>query len=362
MWHSNMTDEYYLAVTSFNLSWDELVHVGRTSLEFAFLPEREKRRLIEDYERDIAAFEARFARGDWRALAGRVPARVSGLRSASSATAMKRVVLGTLAVIAIAVGAAVIGGLHWDSETRAIVDELESSGRVTPRPYSTDGLPEPVVRYFENVFPGEPPRGRHLRLTQEGEFRMSADENSWRPFTATQHIDVGAPGFVWDARIQMAPLVQVRVRDAYINGRGMMLGKVAAVVPVVDAHDKEELSSGALLRYLAEAAWFPTALLPSESLRWRAVDENGALATLFDAGREVTATFYFDDAGDVVRVTADRYREVDGEYVLTPWAGRFWNHAVRSGTRIPLEGEVGWQLEDGLLIYWRGTIVGYEVD
>ena len=46
-WDSNMTDEYFLAVTSFNLSWDEVIHVGRTSLEFAFLPRREKKHLLE---------------------------------------------------------------------------------------------------------------------------------------------------------------------------------------------------------------------------------------------------------------------------------------------------------------------------
>jgi len=78
MWDSNMTDEYFLAVTSFNLSWDEVVHVGRTSLEFAFLPRREKRRLLEEYERDVAAFEARYGRGDWRKLTSDVPVRVSG--------------------------------------------------------------------------------------------------------------------------------------------------------------------------------------------------------------------------------------------------------------------------------------------
>ncbi len=78
MWDSNMTDEYFLAVTSFNLSWDEVVHVGRTSLEFAFLPRREKKHLLEEYERDVAAFETRYRRGDWRELASGVPVRTSG--------------------------------------------------------------------------------------------------------------------------------------------------------------------------------------------------------------------------------------------------------------------------------------------
>lgn len=78
MWNSNMTDEYFLAVTSYNLSWDELVAVGRTSLEFAFLPEAEKATLLEEYERDLAAFEAEFGGHDWRESAREVPAIVSG--------------------------------------------------------------------------------------------------------------------------------------------------------------------------------------------------------------------------------------------------------------------------------------------
>ena len=76
----------------------------------------------------------------------------------------------------------------------------------------------------------------------------------------------------------------------------------------------------------------------------------------------MTALFYFDTAGDIVLVTAERYREVDGEYVLTPWTGRFGDHAVRNGVRIPLEGEVGWDLQDGHFVYWRGSIVAYDVE
>lgn len=78
MWDSNMTDEYVNATTAFNLSWDELVQVGRTSLEFAFVSRTEKMALIESYERDIEAFEDRFDRDGWRELLEDVPVRTSG--------------------------------------------------------------------------------------------------------------------------------------------------------------------------------------------------------------------------------------------------------------------------------------------
>jgi adenosine deaminase CECR1 len=78
MWDSNMTDEYFLAVTSFNLSWDELVEIGKNSLEFAFLPDREKEKLLDAYDRDITAFEMQFETGDWRSRVAEVRATISG--------------------------------------------------------------------------------------------------------------------------------------------------------------------------------------------------------------------------------------------------------------------------------------------
>ncbi|MCF3651986.1 adenosine deaminase family protein [Synoicihabitans lomoniglobus] len=63
MWDSNMTDEYYTAVTHFNLSWAELVQLGRNSLSHAFVEEPVKSHLLAAYDADIAAFETRFSRG-----------------------------------------------------------------------------------------------------------------------------------------------------------------------------------------------------------------------------------------------------------------------------------------------------------
>lgn len=67
-----------------------------------------------------------------------------------------------------------------------------------------------------------------------------------------------------------------------------MQAKVAAAITMMDQHDRVGLSRGALQRYLAEAVWFPTALLPREGLKWTAVDDSTALATLTDSGITVS--------------------------------------------------------------------------
>lgn len=72
MWDSNLTDELMTAVTQFNLSWEEIVGLGRTSLEFAFVPREVKTALLADYDEAVAAFEAAYREGDWRTIAASV--------------------------------------------------------------------------------------------------------------------------------------------------------------------------------------------------------------------------------------------------------------------------------------------------
>jgi adenosine deaminase CECR1 len=78
MWDSNLTDEWFTAVTEFHLSWEEIEKLGRYSLEFAFVPGHVKAKLLDGYERELAAFIAAYGGGDWRQKAALVPARFSG--------------------------------------------------------------------------------------------------------------------------------------------------------------------------------------------------------------------------------------------------------------------------------------------
>lgn len=64
MWDSNLTDEYYTAVTTYNLSWDELVLIGRNSLTYSFAQPDVKAKLLADYDAAVTAFEARYLPAD----------------------------------------------------------------------------------------------------------------------------------------------------------------------------------------------------------------------------------------------------------------------------------------------------------
>ncbi len=71
MWDSNMTDEFFVAVREFNLSWEEIVKLGRNSLQYSFLDEPTKQRLLANYDKRIAAFALQFQRKGWAGLTRR---------------------------------------------------------------------------------------------------------------------------------------------------------------------------------------------------------------------------------------------------------------------------------------------------
>jgi adenosine deaminase CECR1 len=62
MWESTMTDEFYVAATEFNLSWEEIKMLGRNSLEHAFVDEEIKERLLREYNERILRFERQMQR------------------------------------------------------------------------------------------------------------------------------------------------------------------------------------------------------------------------------------------------------------------------------------------------------------
>jgi len=78
MWDSNLTDEYFVAVTQFNLTWEELVRLGKNSLEHSFADSETKARLLDEYAADLSAFVEKYSRGDWRKELATVKPRFSG--------------------------------------------------------------------------------------------------------------------------------------------------------------------------------------------------------------------------------------------------------------------------------------------
>jgi adenosine deaminase CECR1 len=75
---SNLTDEYFAAVSLFDLTWAEVVQIGRWSLEFSFAEDSLKKEILVRYARNVAAFERTFSSEAWRQSLARIQAQPSG--------------------------------------------------------------------------------------------------------------------------------------------------------------------------------------------------------------------------------------------------------------------------------------------
>lgn len=272
-----------------------------------------------------------------------------------------------LAVLVIA-GVVAVRRRRFDRDVAAAVDALTDTTEPGPDTPETGeagvsthddlaGLPDPVQRYLESALTDGQPRTRTARLEQRGEVRLG---DSWKSFTATQHVAVGPPGFVWDATVRFLPFLPVRVVDAYVDGEGSLRAKLLSALTVSAAAPGPELNESELLRYLAESVWMPTALLPGAGVEWEAIDDRSVRATLEDG--ETTASLVFHFEGDEVRRvhTEARYRREDDD--VAPWTGYFGAYEEFDGVRVPTEAEVEWNLSDGDQPYWRGEIEAVAYD
>ena len=266
-------------------------------------------------------------------------------------------------LVAVTAAAVTWGRLRWNRRTTALLGRLDAArapmqpARVDLR--EIDGLPAPVQRYFRAALQDGAPMVVGAEVEHRGSFNMSAETGApkWKPFSSRQRVVTRRPGFVWDGRVTMLPGLAVHVHDAYVGGEGILHPAIAGLVTLADVHGTEDVALGELMRFFAEAAWYPTALLPSQGVQWQAVDERSARATLHDGDRASTLQFFFGDDGLITTVRAEaRSRTVGREVIPTPWEGRWSDHQRRDGMRVPLEGEVAWLLPEGALPYWRGTI------
>ncbi|MEJ6669716.1 MAG: hypothetical protein QNL18_02235 [Pseudomonadales bacterium] len=69
MWDSTMTDEYFVAVKSFNLSWSELRRLTENSIQYSFLAPGPKAVLLVSLDQRFTAFEKRMQDQDPRQVA-----------------------------------------------------------------------------------------------------------------------------------------------------------------------------------------------------------------------------------------------------------------------------------------------------
>ena len=280
---------------------------------------------------------------------------------------MSRMILTAITILlAVVIIAVWVGTRRQQGALFADVDRLIHQGTLESgaTPYSPEALnavPAIVSQYLRRAL-GNRRHIQEIRMKQSGMLRTDVRSERWVQFEAEHVVIPPATGFVWNARVGIAPLLHVRVRDALIEGRGAGHVSLLSAFTVGSDAGTPEMNSGSLHRYLAEAVCYPTALLPGPKLQWTGIDATRALATLTDHGISVSLEFRFSEDGQVIGIyTPGRWGKFAEGYRQAPWEGHFRSYEERHGVLVPTEGEVGWYVDGSYQPVWKGTISAFRL-
>lgn len=182
-------------------------------------------------------------------------------------------------------------------------------------------------------------------LKQKGEMKTKPS-GKWMPFEAEQHFDITNPGFVWSTEVDYLPMTKMVGMDTYLNGEGDMLIKLAGFIPVVEEGKNEKINQAAMLRYMAEMVWFPSAAL-NEYMTWETIDDATAKAIFTKNQNSVSGLYKFSPEGNFESFEAQRYYGAENDATLETWHVQSKSFKEFSGIRVPNKCQVIWKLKEG---------------
>jgi hypothetical protein len=243
------------------------------------------------------------------------------------------------------------------NEALALLQQSEPAPPVLIRDAHLTGLPEVLQRYLRYAGVVEKAPIRTVRLKQHG-FMRTQPGQKWLPLVAEQYFTTTPPAFLWSCTMRPFPLAWISATDRFTGGHGRMVIKLLSFITVGKAHGPE-MDQGELQRYLAEMIWFPTAWL-SAAIEWQAIDASSVQAMFRAPGVTGSVVLHVNEHGQLTHVTADRYKEAQGRYLLAPWSGQCTEYQDVEGMRIPTRIAITWQLASGEFTWFRVKLTEIE--
>ena len=199
----------------------------------------------------------------------------------------------------------------------------------------TEGLPDPVRRYFHVSIAQGTPLARSARFDMRGSVKLG---RRWIPFRAEETF---APlhGYLWRARVGGILVGS----DRYADGKGEMAWMLLGLVWVIHA-EGSDVSRSSVGRLGAEAVWLPTALLPRYGVTWRAADPHHVTANYRLHETDVELECTLDDEARPRAVAIDRWGRPDNTEIhgLYRFEHELTRYSSFEGLTIPSAGRAAW--------------------
>jgi hypothetical protein len=268
----------------------------------------------------------------------------------------------------IIVGILVILGINNYAMERMVEREIETliaeTAQVRAKTFSYKdlaGLPEPVQRYFRYALNDGQEYIRSAKITASGQFRRPATPN-WASFKTHSYIGTAPPALIFDAVMKQNAVVWFDVRDKYTHEKGDMYVNLFSGINVLNESDVRELNITTLLRWAGEAVLFPTALLPSQYVRWEPIDKDSAKLIITDGNNIGTYHVCFSEVGEIIRYESnDRYDRIDGIFHQVGSIAYRSHYREIDGIKVPTQFLVVRILPDGTHEeFWKGEVTSIQ--
>jgi len=264
------------------------------------------------------------------------------------------IVFGVLIVVALT--ALVIIRRRDDKRVEGVWQSLEAPS--THQFFTEDmvsDLPAPARRYLLHAIRPGMPLAYSVSLEMGGTMRLKQGQE-WMLMKARQ---VLAPpkGFVWRAEVGSG-LTRFSGGDHYANGSGRVRFWLWGFIPLVK-QEGADVSRAALGRMACETIWLPSSLLPQRGVKWEALDDESARATMKIGEETITLTLFVEPDGRLREVRILRWGDQteDGGFGYVPFGCRIQEERDFGGYTIPSKVSVGWQIgTDRYFEFFRAQI------
>lgn len=179
-------------------------------------------------------------------------------------------------------------------------------------------------------------------------------------FRAKQTINLRRLEFEWQAGT--GPFGMISVTDALKDAEANLEVRAIRCLPLGRVRGGAAAVKGEIMRYLADLAWAPDAILHNPSLTWSVINDQ---IMRVSAGRDHaigTVELRMDENGLIGAVFAhDRPRKEGPGFVERPWHGRLFDYKQYHARWLPFSGEVGWIVNGQQFIAWRAEVLSWQI-
>jgi hypothetical protein len=214
------------------------------------------------------------------------------------------------------------------------------------------GLPEPVQRYFKSILKEDQTIIDYVRLRQEGLYKSNTTSD-WVKIKGEQYTCTEKPAFVWKGETSLFTR-----RDMYLNNSGFMTITKKAIFSTTKLKNKQ-LDEIELQKWVCDAVWYPTSLLPNNYIQWLPIDQYKA--KLVFKYLEVSFEFLvtFNEIGEIIQMETYRFH---GKKDKVLWMVQMQDYKWMNGIKIPTSMEGTLHFKNVPFPYFKYNLIEIDYD